>query len=219
MFEQEFVIGGITFGYQGIPDPHLKTKKGTPKNHTAIHPENSEIVKKIFNWFAVEELSMREIARQLNTNFPKWAEGAGWSAARVAMILRNHRYAGQWSYGKKQSVWNSKKDYSTQVLRKEPLKQNQFETQRIISDELWYKAQARLESNANDVKGRKPNDLDTSKRPRVLNGMFYCPTHEQNLLVGGYYGRYMACPKCVALPASERPLFSHLPRALALKDS
>ena len=100
MFEQEFVIGGITFGYLGIPDPHLKTKKGTPKNHTAIHPENSEIVKKIFTWFAVEKLSMREIARQLNTNFPKWSEGAGWSAARVAMILRNHRYAGQWSYGK-----------------------------------------------------------------------------------------------------------------------
>ena len=217
MFDQEFVIGAITFGYQGIPDPHLKTKKGTPKNHTAIHPKNSEIVKKIFHWFAVEELSMREIARQLNTNFPKWGEGAGWSAARVAMILRNHRYAAQWSYGKNQSVWNSKKDYSTQVLRKEPLKKNQFETQRIISDELWFKAQARLESNASDVKGRKPNDLDTSKRPRVLNGMFYCPTHEQNLLVGGYYGRYMFCPKCVALPASERPLFSHLPRALALK--
>jgi site-specific DNA recombinase len=217
MFEGGLVTGAITFGYQGIPDPHLKTKKGTPKNRIAIHPEDSEIVRKIFHWFAVEELPMKEIARQLNTNFPKWSEGAGWSAGRVANILRNQRYAGLWCYGKKQSVWNSKKDYSTQVLRKKPLKQIQFENFRIVSDELWFKAQARLESNASDVKGRKPGDLDSSKKPRILNGMFYCPTHEQNLLVGGYFGRYMYCPKCNALPVGERPLFSHLPRVLALK--
>jgi len=217
MFEQGFVTSSITFGYQGIPDPHLKTKKGNPKNHLAVHPTNSEIVKKIFHWFAEEKLPMREIARQLNKDFPRWNEGAGWSAAKVAMILRNHRYIGQWSYGKKQSVWNSKKDYGTQILRKEPLKQKQFENLRIVSADLWCKAQVRLESNASDVKGRKPKDLDSSKRPRALNGMFYCPTHDQNLLVGGYFGRYMICPKCVSMPASERPLFSHLPRILALK--
>ena len=217
MFEQAYVTGKITFGYQGTPDPLQKTKKGTPKNLYAIHPETSSIVRMIFHWYAVKNLSMREIARMLNAEFQKWAEGNSWSAPRIAKILQNHRYAGQWSYGKKQSIWDSKKDYNIQKLRDKPLKQKSFENLRIVSDELWYKAQAKLESNANDVKGRKPGDLDSSKRPRILNGMFYCPTHEQNLLVGGYFGGYMYCPKCNALPVNERPLFSHLPRVLALK--
>ena len=47
--------------------------------------------------------------------------------------------------------------------------------------------------------------------------MFYCPDHEQNLLVGGYFGRYMFCPMCNSMPPNERPLFSHLSRVLALK--
>ncbi|MFM7099080.1 MAG: recombinase family protein [Gemmataceae bacterium] len=217
MFEQAYVTGRITFGYTGVPDPVQRTKKGTPKNILEIHPESSDIVRKIFHWFAVDNISMREIARRLNADFHAWAEGAGWSAPKVASILQNPRYTGQWCYGKKQSVWDSKKDYGTQKLRDKPLKQKFFENLRIIPDELWHQAKLRLESNASDVKGRRPVDLDSSKRPRILNGIFYCPTHEQNLLVGGYFGRYMICPKCNALPINERHLFSLLPRELALK--
>jgi len=91
----------------------------------------------------------------------------------------------------------------------------QVEALRIIPDKLWYAAQIRL-SNERNRGGRPPKDGERKSRPKLLNGLFVCPTHDHNLYVGGPNGRSMFCSHCQRLPAEERPLFTLLNRRLAL---
>jgi hypothetical protein len=135
----------------------------------------------------------------------------------VRRALGNPRYRGWWEYGVTENVWQSKKDYSRQVVRPEPLRSAHFEDLRIVSDELWYAAQKQLADEAQSSAGRKPRDGDRSLRPRLLNGLFRCPAHEQILYVGGVHGRYMFCKACKGLKPQQRPLYSQLPRQLALQ--
>jgi nucleotide-binding universal stress UspA family protein len=93
----------------------------------------------------------------------------------------------------------------------------QFEELRIVSEELWYGAQKRLAENVHANAGRKPRDGDRKFRPRLLNGLFYCAEHKQQLHVGGAFGKSMYCPVCKRLFAKQRPLYSLLNRELAVK--
>lgn len=216
LFEEGLVTGNITFGYQAVILEGRKTKKGNPARMLEIHPKHSEIVRKIFEWFVKDKISKREITRKLCLEHSN-AIAKPWTYTMVSSILANERYIGKWCYGTKKSVWNSKKDYGHQIPRLEPLKSIQKENLRIIQDDLWNEAQARLLENPGYIKGRKPIHEDDGKRPKVLNGFFYCPTHSQLLLVGGYFGRYYYCPKCLKEPTETRPLFTHLSRRLAHK--
>ena len=67
--------------------------------------------------------------------------------------------------------------------------------------------------------GRKPRDGDTQSRPRVLDGLYYCAKHDRRLYVGGTDGKYLFCADCRGLPIDQRPLFSQLPRKLALRKT
>jgi site-specific DNA recombinase len=73
-----------------------------------------------------------------------------------------------------------------------------------------------LESEPNRG-GRKPVDGDRAARPRLLNGLFWCPTHDRRLYVGGPYGYMMFCKACKETGAGVRPLFTQLNRAVALR--
>src|SRR5205823_9135167 len=108
-------------------------------------------------------------------------------------------------YGETETVWVSSKDYARQVARREPLKAVQIEDLRLVPDDRWYQAQALLVKEAGKVAGRKPRDGDAASRPRVLNGLFYCPAHNRKLYVGGVDGKYLVCKDCRGLPADRRP--------------
>ena len=84
------------------------------------------------------------------------------------------------------------------------------------ADKLWAKVQQRLASEPKPV-GRRPKDGNQASRPRLLNGLFRCPTHDRPLYVGGPHGHMMFCKACKELNAGKRPLFSQLSRALALR--
>jgi hypothetical protein len=128
----------------------------------------------------------------------------------------NRIYRGSWQYGVTQAVWQSKKDYARKVVRDQPLRTEQVERLRIVPDDLWVRVQLRLDSEPKPV-GRKPWDGDRKSRPRLLNGLFRCPTHDRPLYVGGPHGHMMFCKACKEMTAAKRPLFSHLNRGLALR--
>ena len=125
-------------------------------------------------------------------------------------------YRGFWTYGVTEAKWSSKKDYAERVAREEPLKGIQWENLRIISDELWYRARQLLADERGNS-GRKPNESNVQLQPRVLSKLFVCPDHECHLVVGGRDARMLFCPKCRAVQAESRPLYTHLNRSLALR--
>jgi site-specific DNA recombinase len=221
LFERRLVCGTISFGYMGEPIPGEFTKRNRPRCRVVIDPDAALWVQRVFYWFVVDRLSLDEIARRLNEDLsipvgPRSISGH-WNHLSVLKMLRNSRYRGYWQYGKSEAVWQGKKDYSRQIPRQEPLRSEQFDELRIVEDEIWYEAQTRLGQDTHANAGRKPKDGDRRSRPKLLNGLLRCPTHGQRLYAGGPHGKYMLCKLCRFTTAAQRPLFSHLPRELALR--
>jgi DNA invertase Pin-like site-specific DNA recombinase len=221
LFDRRLVCGTITFGYRGEPVQGELTKKRTSRRLVVIDDAESLWVRQVFEWYVRDKRSISEIVRRLN------ADGAAplnrrssigrWTHQSVRKLLANPRYRGHWRYGETKNIWQSKKDYSRQVPRPEPLRAEQFEELRIIDDATWYEAQTRLAEQDRSRSGRKPRDGDRKRRPRLAHGLFYCPTHNRALYVGGVHGRYLQCKHCQGENADSRTLFSQLPRQRAVR--
>jgi hypothetical protein len=220
LLEKRLVFGTISFGYKGEPIEGQFTKRKRPRSLLAIDPEAAPWVVRIFKWYVEDRLPVEQIVHRLNDDPaiplpPRSATGA-WNRNAVLTVLRNTRYRGLWRYGVTEAVWLSSKDYARKVVRQEPLKEAQIEDLRLVPDDLWYAAQSRLAKEDRSAAGRKPRDGDRRSRPRLLNGLFRCPEHDQILYVGGVHGHYMFCKACKGLHPDKRPLYSQLPRGLAL---
>jgi len=220
LFEKRLVFGTISFGYTGQPIEGQFTKRKRPRCRLVVDPETAKWVIAIFKWYVEEGISMDVIAQKLNSDpeipLPPRCISGAWTHNSVRDILRNTRYRGWWKYGVTETVWVSSKDYARQNVRQEPLREAQIEELRIVSDELWFAAQKLLAEEKHRA-GRKPKDGDRKSRPRFLNGLFYCPTHDRPLEVSGAYGKSIRCRSCCCLPTQDRPLYSFLNRQFALK--
>jgi site-specific DNA recombinase len=220
LFRKQQVCGTVTFGYRQKPVDGPGTRRKLPRSEYEIDPEQAHWVRLVFRWYVEEGLSLATIIRKLNEDpsiplGPKSVSGR-WTRLGVLGLLRNARYRGLWSYGKTKNIWLSSKDYGRQVPREQPLQEEQFEELRIVSDEIWFLAQKRL-AEERETGGRKPKDGQRRTRPRLLNGFFFCPTHDHCLYVGGPHGQMMVCPVCQGLPVEQRSLYSMLNRRLALR--
>jgi hypothetical protein len=157
-----------------------------------------------------------EMLNDQNAPLPPKAFGRYSSHAALRYLLENPAYRGWWEYGKGENVWVSEKDYVKRRMRPKPLKEKQFEDRRLVSDEVWYRAQKLLAENPQRG-GRKPKDGDRVTRPRILNGLLVCKVHDRALKVSGDYGQWMCCPVCMTLPKATRPIHTYLNRQLALR--
>lgn len=220
LFDRRFVVSTIPFGYRGEDVEGPKTKRGLPRQIIVIDEETAEWVRTIFHWFVVDRLSQTRILERLNElTVPGGPQSNGtyWTDCALSYLLSNPSYRGQWAYGRGQNVWQPAADYAKRELRDKPLREKYFAELRIVSDEVWYKAQELLAASPQRNAGRKPRDGNTAIRPRDLNGLLICYEHQCPLKVGGGYGQYMYCQWCRNLPKGKRPLYSYLNRALALR--
>jgi hypothetical protein len=220
LFRQQQVCGTVPFGYRPKEVSGMPTRRKRPRCAYEIDPETAAWVRTVFTWFVEDRLPIAAIIQRLNADpaipLPPKAISGQWTRLAVLTLLANPRYRGDWSYGRKKSVWLPKQDYVRQLPREQPLAEAAFEDLRIVGDELWYRAQQLLAEHERPG-GRPPKDGDRRSRPRLLNGLFVCPEHDRPLIVGGRNGSTMHCPACQRLPACQRPLFSRLNRVLATR--
>ncbi|MBL9091648.1 MAG: recombinase family protein [Planctomycetaceae bacterium] len=219
MFLRMEVCGTLPLGYRGEPIGGL-TRRNRPKCKVAIDNDDRPYVRKIFKWWVYDGISMDQIARLLNDDPnapapPKSITGI-WNHGVVRGILTNARYRGFWEYGKTYSEYQSKKDYLRQLRRDQSLQAAHFSELRIISDRTWYKAQQLLQQEP-EKKGRKATKSPPEWRPKIFNGILWCPEHESPLTTFGSKNKFMACRHCRAVVAEKRPLFTQLNRQLATK--
>ena len=218
LLERRCVCGLVTYGYRGEEIPGKPTRRGRPRQQVVIDPAEREVVTRIFNWYVVDRVSIIEILQRLNNDpsLPRRNVGTMWTRGPVRNMLRNTRYRGLWKYGVKETIWVSSKDSARQIPRPEPLKELHFEELRIISDEIWYGAQERL-AEEHGTGGRKPGDGNEKSRPKILNGLLWCPEHGRALHVHGPHGHQMVCPDCEVVKPEKRALYSQLNRVLAVQ--
>ena len=221
LLAKRMVVTTLPFGYDGEPIPGQFTKRGRPQRLIVIDEEAAPYVKRMFDWFISRVVPIDEIARRLNDDPdapppPKSPTGR-WTHDSVRTVLTCACYRGDWSYGANETKWLSKKDYPIKVAREQPLAEFFFEELRIIADDLWYSVQQLVAEQAG--KGRTPSNGDRQSRPRLLNGLFYCPEHDRPLNVGGAHGKTMFCQACRYVGREKRPLYSKLNRVLALRNT
>ena len=220
LFRRHLVTGTLPLGYRGEPIAGEFTKRQRPRCRVVIDLEAAKYVTQIFAWYVKDLLSILEIARRLNEDpdapAPPTSTTGMWTYPTIVRLLRNARYRGFWEYGKMKVQYVSQKDYLRQRPRDEALQAELIEDLRIVPDDVWYAAQSRRLKDPGK-RGRKPKDGNRRARPKLLNGLFFCPEHNQLLYVGGAHGTSMVCNVCRVTPAKDRPLISGLNRAFALE--
>lgn len=83
-----FMGGPIPFGYSIEP----YTIDGIKTSRYVIEPEESEIVKLIFQMYAQPQTSFGDIMRYFSNNGIYTRRGYGWNRARISEIVKNPIY-------------------------------------------------------------------------------------------------------------------------------
>ncbi len=137
---------GVTFGRKEMFGYEIKRNPETNEQEYTINQEEAEIIRKIFEWFAMGDGTHR-IARRLEeqgVHTKRYANG--WSNTVILRILRNEKYAGHLYQGKTYTpdMLTHKKKY--QKDQSKWVKIYNHHTP-IVDVELWNKVQARLKEN------------------------------------------------------------------------
>ena len=89
------VLSGAPYGYR-----YLRKTEETAAYYEIIETE-ADVVRKVFNWYTVEDLSIGAIARQLTeSGLPTRKQKPRWERSVIWAILRNPAYQGRACFGK-----------------------------------------------------------------------------------------------------------------------
>jgi DNA invertase Pin-like site-specific DNA recombinase len=191
-----FIAGEATFGYRSTPVGTVRMdKKGRPRPEgyrMTIESREAAVVLRIFQEF-VNGLAESSIVKRLNLEgIPGRRQSKGsWSSAAVHRILRNEKYNGKW-------IWNrseTRRDPRTGRRRKFPKPESEWfvnhdETLRIVPQELWSRAHARLREIRRLWPGRRGR---RGFHTELLSGAMVCGRCGSAIAKvsgkgGGYYG-------------------------------
>lgn len=237
--KNRFSNGDYCFGYTSVPVPGSETTRrgrhARPRMTYAIHPVNSDWVRRIFHWFVQERRSIRWITRELNRlGAPKDhrsdpTKSKLWHHQYVSRLLANRKYVGDWPWGEMKNV----RDPETGLIHQEPRSPEEVEQYRrtfadlrIIDDVTFALAQEILTQNreasarGRDEEGEFVAGREGAAPPasHLLSGLVVCDQPVDGgvcghkLYVGGAYGKYMFCPGHHAGTCSCQ---TQLPRQLA----
>jgi site-specific DNA recombinase len=180
-----FWNGGRPYGYKlrQVTDPSRLDPYGAPARigtRLEVDAAQGKVVAEIFHAFAVEGLSLIDIAARLNARGEPSAgstwrrvtrRNTGWMSSSVRNVLRNPLYTGK-------QRWNTRRflkepETGRDRARKRPESEwvvNQIEALRIVSDTTFDQAAARFHSMSSD----DPR-LKTGGRPKhLLSGQLKC---------------------------------------------
>lgn len=174
-----FSGGPPLFGYRR----EVVSASGKRKSRLVPDPVNSRAVRDVYRWYA-SGMSLREIARRLNSTGVIPPRAKEWTPAAVQHILFKYRdqYLGTFSFGRKPEAGRPEPTVSIQV---EPL----------VDPAL---------AEAVDAAARGRRNIGKfGSEPRLLTGLAHCGNCGRRLMVGGGPGAggkrvgYYHCPgKC-----------------------
>lgn len=167
------------YGYDYIPIQGKGKDKINGK--FVINKAEAKVVQLIFEWIAIECISIKEVIRRLYDLGipPKKGMRDTWSNGPIHRLLKNETYITKHFYYKSESIETknpmakTQKKYanrhSTKGSRKVRPKEEWIEVKapRIISDDLYYKAQAQIKSNGKLSQRCKKN-------PYLFGGLIKC---------------------------------------------
>jgi DNA invertase Pin-like site-specific DNA recombinase len=222
---KQYVIGGFNtgrapYGYAEDRTPHpnpLKASMGATRARLVPHPEQAAWVRRIFEWRAVEKLSVPGIARRLTAlGVPNATGKTTWNAGAVYVILANPKYTGRVVLGRRtntggpgrgeQKIVTLPREYWTWAAD-----ENAHEA--IIDAGLWEEAQTigKERGNTRDPGTRDPR----AKRIYPYRSRIWCREcgkrmagHASNTRRPGHENFYYVCstnPRQKPADAAQHP--------------
>lgn len=165
--------GGMAYGYRKVPK---FDDRGEPvRGLRVIDEDQAEVIRRIFAWFA-DGHSARTICGFLNREGVPSPSGGAWRMStihgdpkRLNGILRNDLYRGVQIYGVTTRVYHPvTRKREIRLAPESEWKRREVPELRIVSDEQWEAAHARIRLFAGGLKARV-------KRPkRLLSGKATC---------------------------------------------
>jgi len=185
MLEGIIVSGHRTFGYK-----YFKKSSEIPA-HYEIIKEEAEIVRKMYEWYTSEKISLRGIATRLNEAGIRTARGNTWHGSSMHQILQNTMYTGT-GYANRIKCVLPKDRPLEKVYRKYSKSGKQirpredwipFSCPAIIDEESFELAQERFEHN-------KTNSARRTKKEYLLTGLVKCPACDRRMSANGRTMKY-----------------------------
>lgn len=179
--QQQRMKQGVVFGRKEMYGYNI-VKDEDDIQHFEIIPEEAEVIKKIFEWFASGEGTHRISRRLEQQGITTKRYKNGWSNTVILRILRNEKYVGDLEQGKTYTPnpMSHKKKYNTEDDSYKCYITDHHPESAIIDRELWNKVQTILQEKApsEEIKAKHSNRYWTS-------GKVYCG------LCGGRYVSYV----------------------------
>nr|WP_158595838.1 recombinase family protein [Oleomonas cavernae] len=197
------VAGGNAYGYDVVQRDGKIGRAGLPqRGHRAINVAEAAVIRQIFKDY-IDGQSPRQIAHRLNAAGLPGPRGGAWTASlllgnaeRGIGLLRNALYVGR-------LIWNRQRFIKNPSTGKRQARLNpacewivhEVPQLRIIEDDMWDRAQARLLAQRKVFKQPEgaTNRLNPLHRPRhLLSGLVRCGLCNGTMAIGAS-GRRLVC--------------------------
>ena len=141
-----------------------------------IIEEEAKVVRRIYELYAVEELTLSKIVKTLNSEGLKTCQGKKWCISTISRMIENPKYKGYYCARKSEIV-----DYMTKKIKyfeKDDwvIYEDKTRIAPIIDEDLWDRANNRLISRKKAFSERK-QDKSIYKNRYLYSAKIFCGQH------------------------------------------
>ena len=141
-----------------------------------IIEEEAKVVRRIYELYAVEELTLSKIVKTLNSEGLKTCQGKKWCISTISRMIENPKYKGYYCARKSEIV-----DYMTKKIKyfekdEWVIYEDKTRIAPIIDEDLWDRANNRLISRKKAFSERK-QDKSIYKNRYLYSAKIFCGQH------------------------------------------
>lgn len=142
-----------------------------------IIEDEAKVVRRIYEFYAIEELSLSKIVKTLNSEGLKTCQGKKWCISGVSRMIENPKYKGYYCARKSEIV-----DYMTKKIKyfeKDDwiIYEDKTKIPPIVDEGLWERANRRLITRKKAFSKRK-EDKSIYKNRYLYSAKIYCAIHD-----------------------------------------
>ena len=151
-------------------------KKDKDKGTLNIVEAEARVVRRIYDLYAVEELSLSEISKLLNSENLRTYGGKKWCISTISRMIENPKYKGYYCARKSEIV-----DYMTKRIKYFPkddwiIYEDKIRIPSIVDEDLWERANTRLIARKRAFSERK-KDKTIYKNRYLYSAKIICAEH------------------------------------------
>lgn len=154
-------------------------KKDILTGNLFIIPKEAKIVKRLYNLYAIEKLSLTKIAEKFNKEGIKTCQNKKWCVSTLSRMLKNPKYKGYYC-GKKSEII----DYMTKKVKLIPseewvMYEDKVRIPPIVDENLWQRANDRLNERSKPFGKDYAKDKIMYQNRYPLSAKIYCALHNE----------------------------------------